>query len=249
MIRRTAALFAALLLVCAGRAFALSDVEFAQSLSPAFKAAADGRYKLAETKAKQALELLKDLREFAHQVRGGAESLRHEMLDRHYDDWVNTRLAPVLFEAKAADETVGKTYDLEKKNMGAALKAAQGGDYSQVDAAIARVHAFEAEHEASVKAIDGRVAAVRAAYEHHFGNARAALAAFEKLPLIQELLGAKPKLVKKIELTPASIRPLQWSIRLEKEVKDSNDPRFGRIPRSVTILDGANERSYPVSVR
>ena len=255
MTRRLALAAASLLLLCSARAFAfseasaVSDVQFSQALSPAFAIAADGQYKLVERKAKQALELLKDLREFSHQVKDGSDKLRHEMLDRHYEDWVNTKLSPVLFEARAANETLDKTYDLEKGNVGAALKTAKAGDYGPIEAAIARIQAFEAEHETGVKAVDGRVTAVRRAYERHYGNAQAALAAFTKVPLIAELLAANPKLVKKIELVPASVRPLQWSVRLEKQAKDSNDPRLARIPRSISIQDGANEVTYPVVVR
>ncbi|HXT02392.1 MAG TPA: hypothetical protein VN915_17090, partial [Elusimicrobiota bacterium] len=65
--------------------------------------------------------------------------------------------------------------------------------------------------------------------------------------LVQELLAAKPKLVKKIELVPASLRPIAWRIELTKQEKDSNDPRFGRLPRTISLPDGS--ASYPIVVR
>jgi hypothetical protein len=244
-----ALLAAVVVSLCCSQAFAMSDVEFSQSMSPAFRAMSDGRYKIAERKANQALDLLKDLKEFADQTKDRSDRLRKEMLDNHYEDWVNTELSASIFETKSLFETIKKTQELEHNNVKAGLSQAKAGDYGPVEAAIARIAAFEADYEGRVKAVDARVAAVRAKYEHHFGNAKTALAQFEKLPLLQELLSAKPQLVKKIELVPASVRPIRWSIRVEKKQKDGNDPRFGQIPRVMTIQDGADSVSYAVSVR
>jgi len=246
---RLSVLLAALAVLCAARVFAAGDVEFVQTLQPVMRAAADGRYKIAEKKANQALDLLKDLRRYADETADRADGLRKEMLGRHYDDMVNTRLMPDLFQAKSARETIGKTYDLERGNVKDALKAAKAGDFGPVEAATARVNAFEAERESAVKAVDARVAAVRAAYERHYGNALAALARFDGLPLVKELVAANPKLVKKTELVPASVRPLVWRVELIKEKKEYNDPRFGRLPKSIAIADGSETRVYAVIVR
>lgn len=239
-------LAAAVLLLSSGSAFAAADLEFSQALSPAFHMAADGRYKLVEKKAGQTMDLLKALRNYSEELKDRAEKLRKEMLGNHYDDMVNNQLLPNLFEAKAAYEAIDKTCDLEKKNVGAGLKSAKGGDYSGIDAALARIAAFEKDNEARVKAIDSKVAAVSSAYERDFGAAKSALAQFSALPLIKELLASKPRLVRKIELQPASIRPLQWRVEFVKEHRDYNDPRFSQIPRSVVIADGTE---YPVLIR
>jgi hypothetical protein len=225
-----------------------SDAEFSRSLAPVMAAAADGHYKLVEKRAKQTLDVLKTLRDYADQVKNGSESLRKEMLDRHYQDWVNTRLLPDLFEARSANETVHKTYDLEKGNVDADLKAAKNaGDFDSIEKDMARISGFEADYEGRVKALEAKVAAVRRAYERHYGDANAAFAQFNQNALVQELLAAKPKLVKKIELVPASLRPIQWRIELVKESKDSNDPRFGRLPRTVALPDGS--AAYAVVIR
>lgn len=237
------------LAVLASSAYATTDAEFGRSMSPVFHAAADGRYKIAERKAKQALDLLKDLRNYSGEVKDASDKLRDRMHDNHYDDWINTKLSPVLFETRSLNETIKKTYDLEKGNVSSGLSAAKAGDFGPVEAAIARINSFEADYEAREKAVEARVNGVRAEYEHHFGNANLALSQFSKLALIQELLGAKPQLVKKIELQPASVRPIRWSIVLEKKQRDSNDPRFGQIPRTMSIQDGAETVSYPVVVR
>jgi len=239
--------FAAVLLcVSSARAQGLTELEFAQALSPALHMAADGRYKLAEKKAKQTIDLLKSLRDYADELESRTDKLRKEMLGNHYDDMVNTQLLPNLFEAKATYETIKKTYGLEKDNVSAGLKAAKGGDYSGIDATVARIQAFEAENEPRVKSLDAKVVAVKAAYERDFGNANSALAQFNALPLIKELLASKPRLVGKIELQPASIRPLKWRIEFVKEHKKYNDPRYAQIPGSVTIADG---QTYAVVVR
>lgn len=246
MLKKSLNAAACVLLLSSVSAFAMTDAEFGVSLQPAFHMAVDGRYKLAEKKAKQTLDLLKDLRNYADELNGRADKLRKEMLGNHYDDMVNTELLPSIFDAKASYETIKTTYDLEKDNVGSGLKAAKAGDYSGIDATVARLSAFESDNEPRVKAIDAKVAGVNQAYGHHFGNAKNALAQFNALPLIAQLLAAKPKLVKKIELVPASLRPLQWSIRLQKQEKDSNDPRFSQVPRSVRNPDGGD---YPVVVR
>ncbi len=242
-------LSACLLCVAAANAFAASDADFARSLQPAFDMAADNRYKLIEKKAKQTLDVLKTLRDYADDVKKGSEKLRSEMLDNSYEDWVNTKLLPFIFEAKSADETLAKTYDLEKSNVNKDLKTAQGGDYGPIEQTLARVAAFEADYETRVKANDSKINGVRKAYEHHFGLARTALAQFLKLPLVQELLAAKPKLVDKIELVPASLRPLVWRIDFVKERGDYNDPRYGNIPKSVSIIDGLETATYQILIR
>lgn len=225
-----------------------SDAEFGRSLEPVFSAASDGHYKLVEKRAHQTLDVLKTLRDYADGVKKGSEKLRKEMLDHHYQDWVNTRLTAEIFEAKATNETVDQTYDLEKKNVDTDLKAAKNaGDYDSIEKDLARIAAFEADYEGRVKATEAKIAAVRRDYERHYGAANAALAQFTHDALVQELLAAKPKLVKKIELVPASLRPISWRIELTKEVKDSNDPRFGRLPRTVSLPDGSG--SYAVIVR
>jgi hypothetical protein len=225
-----------------------SDADFGRSLEPVMSAASDGHYKLVEKRANQTLDVLKTLRDYADQVKGGSEKLRKEMLDHHYQDWVNTRLTPEIFEAQATNETVHNTYDLEKKNVSNDLKTAKNaGDYDSIEKDLARIAAFEADYEGRVKAGEGKIGDVRRDYERHYGNANAALAQFTQSGLVQELLGAKPKLVKKIELVPASLRPIQWRIELVKETKDSNDPRFGHLPKTVALPDGS--ASYPVVVR
>lgn len=225
-----------------------SDAEFGRSLEPIMSAASDGHYKLVEKRANQTLDVLKTLHDYADQVKSGSEKLRKEMLDHHYQDWVNTRLTPEIFEAKAANETVDQTYDLEKKNVSADLKAAKNaGDFDSIEKDMARIAAFETDYEGRVKAVEAKISAVRRDYERHYGSATAALAQFNRDALVQELLGAKPKLVKKIELVPASLRPIQWRIELTKEVKNSNDPRFGRLPKTVSLPDGS--ASYPIVIR
>ena len=97
-------LAACLLCVSFARATAVpmtSDAEFGRSLEPIMSAASDGHYKLVEKRAKQTLDVLKTLRDYADQVKNGSEKLRKEMLDHHYQDWVNTRLTPEIFEAKS----------------------------------------------------------------------------------------------------------------------------------------------------
>ena len=69
-----------LCLLCASAANAATDAEFAQSLQPAFRAAADNRYKLTEKKAEQTLDVLKTLRGYASDVKKAGES-QQEMLD------------------------------------------------------------------------------------------------------------------------------------------------------------------------
>ena len=244
-------LAACLLCVSFARATAVpmtSDAEFGRSLEPIMSAASDGHYKLVEKRAKQTLDVLKTLRDYADQVKNGSEKLRKEMLDHHYQDWVNTRLTPEIFEAKSANETVHNTFDLEKKNVDTDLKGAKnGGDYDSIEKDMARIAAFETDYEGRVKAIEAKIADVRRDYERHYGNATAALAQFNQNALVQELLGAKPKLVKRIELVPASLRPIQWRIELTKQEKDSNDPRFGHLPKTVALPDGS--AAYPVVIR
>ena len=250
MFSKLLSLAAALLLVSAAGAAvpAASDADFARSLEPVFSAASDGHYKLVEKRAHQTLDVLKTLRDYADEVKKGSEKLRKEMLDRHYQDWVNTRLTAEIFEAKATNETVDQTYALEKKNVDADLKAAKNaGDYDSIEKDLARISAFEADYEGRVKATEAKIAAVRRDYERHYGNATSALAQFNQDALVQELLAAKPKLVKKIELVPASLRPIAWRIELTKQEKDSNDPRFGRLPRTISLPDGS--ASYPIVVR
>jgi|GEM_PF-6641910 len=229
--------------------FASTESQFASSAAPVFAAASDGRYKLTEKRANETLDILKTLRGYAGDVKDASEKLRKEMLGSRYDDMVNTQLMPALFDARATAETLDKTYDLEKGNVKDGLKAAKGGDYASIDAALSRIAAFEADYEARTKATEARVNEVRAAYGRDFGNAKNALAQFQKIALIQELLAAKPKLVKKIELQATSLRPLQWTVVLQKEQKDSNDPRLAQIPRTISVLDGASSISYPVVVR
>jgi hypothetical protein len=242
-------LAACLPLLTSVSAFAQSEAAFVEQLSAVTRVGDDGHYKLVEKRAKAALDVLKDLHGYTDDVKNGAENLRKEMHDNSYEDWINTKLMPVLFDARGAAEIVKKTHELEKKNVSDALNAAKGGEDGAIETTIARITSFEAENETREKAIDARVAAVRKDYEHDFGNARTALAEFAKVPLIQELLAAKPQLVKKIELQPASLRPLQWSVVLQKKVKDSNDPRFNKIPKTITILDGSDSIVYPVVVR
>ena len=236
-------------LLSSASAFAQSDASFTAQFEMVSRTADDGHYKLVERRAKAALDVLKDLHGYADQVKNAAEDLRKEMHDNSYEDWINTRLMPPLFDARGAAEIVKKTHELEKKNVSDALKAAKAGDYGAVETTIARITSFEADNETREKAIEARVAAVRSAYAHDFGNAQNALAQFNKLPLIQELLAAKPQLVKKIELAPVSMRPLQWSVVLQKKTKDSNDPRFDKIPKSISILDGSESIAYPIVVR
>ena len=225
-----------------------SDVEFGRSLEPIMAAASDGHYKLVEKRAKQTLDVLKTLRDYADEVKNGSEKLRKEMLDHHYQDWVNTRLTPEIFEAKSANETVHNTFDLEKKNVETDLKSAKNaGDYDSIEKDMARIAAFETDYEGRVKAIEAKITDVRRAYERHYGNATAALAQFNQDALVQELLAAKPKLVKRVELVPANLRPLQWCIELTKQEKDSNDPRFGRLPKSISLPDGS--ASYGIIIR
>src|SRR5882724_11854875 len=109
-----ALLAAAVLSVLCSQTYAMSEAEFGQSMAPAFHALADGRYKIAERKANQALALLKDLREYADQTKDRSDKLRSEMLDNHYEDWVNTELSASIFETKSLYETIKKTQDLEK---------------------------------------------------------------------------------------------------------------------------------------
>src|SRR5437773_758797 len=87
-------------------AFAAADMEWA--LKPSLDvsiALKDGRLKIVERKAGQALDLLKDLRNYSEKVSDASNDLRKEMLDNHYEDWVNTKLLPSHFEAKALYET------------------------------------------------------------------------------------------------------------------------------------------------
>jgi hypothetical protein len=249
MIRKTLTLAACLTLLTSVSAFAQSEAAFSEQLAAVTRVAGDGHYKLVERRAKAALDVLKTLHGYADDVKNGADDLRKEMHDNSYEDWINTRLMPPLFDARAADETVKKTHDLEKKNVENGLKAAKSGDFDAIEAAISRITSFETENETREKGIEARIAVVRKAYEHDLGNARNAYAQFSRLPLIQELLAAKPQLIKKIELAPASLRPLQWSIVVQKKTKDSNDPRFDRIPKSISILDGSESLAYPIFIR
>jgi hypothetical protein len=241
---------ACLLCVSFARATAVpmtSDADFGRSLDTIMSAASDGHYKLVEKQAKQTLDILKTLRDYADQVKGGSEKLRKEMLDHHYQDWVNTRLTPQIFEASSTNETVHNTLDLEKKNVDSDLKTAKNtGDFDSIDKDLARISSFEADYEGRVKAVEAKIGGVRHEYEQHYGNANAALAQFNQNALVQELLAAKPKLVKKIELVPANLRPLQWQIQLTKEQKDSNDPRFGHLPKTVSLPDGS--ASYSIVI-
>ena len=249
MTLKTATLAASLTLLSAVSAFAQADAAFTAALRTVSFAAADGHYKLVERRAKAALDGLKDLHGYADQINDGGEGLRKEMQESRYEDWINTRLLPALFDARSAAETVKKTYELEKKNVENALKAAKAGDFAAADAAIARIASFETDYESREKAVEARIAEVRKGYEHDFGNARTAFAQFDSLPLVQELLAAKPQLIKAIDLVPVSLRPLQWSVVVTKQLKDSNDPRFAALPKSIAIKDGAETLPYPVVVR
>ena len=249
MTLKNATLAVSLTLLSAVSAFAQSDAGFSAALRTVSLAAADGHYKLVERRAKSALEGLSSLHGYADQINAGGESLRAEMRVSRYEDWINPRLLPALFDARSAAETVKKTHELENKNVANALKAAKGGDFAAADAAIARITAFETDYEAREKAAEARIAGVRKGYEHDFTNARSAFAQFDALPLVQELLAARPQLIKAIDLVPVSLRPLQWSVVVTKQLKDSNDPRFAALPKSVSIKDGAETLPYPVVVR
>src|SRR5579859_5944328 len=91
---------AACLALLSPAALAQTDAQFVQSLQPLLKLSGDGRYKLAEKRAHQALDILKTLRDYANDVKDGSERLRKEMLGSKYEDWVNTRLSPLLFETR-----------------------------------------------------------------------------------------------------------------------------------------------------
>lgn len=212
-------------------------------------AAKDGHFRLTLRKAHQALDLVRDLRSYADQVSESSERLRQEMLDDHYEDWVNTKLLPLQYEARALKEIMKKAVELEKNNVEAALKQARGGDYGPIEGVLARIHKARQEYEARVKAVEAQVNSLRKEYSRHLGNARAALSQFSQLPIVQDLLNSKPKLVKKIELAPAAVRPLQWVVHLVKERKDYNDPRFAQIPRSIILQDGQETLTYPVVIR
>ena len=244
----TLLLSACLLCLPAANAATSSDDIFARSLQPAGMTA-ENRYKLMEKKAGQALDLLKILRDYSNDVRKGAVSLRDAMHDTYYEDWINTKLLPFIFESESAYELVDKTYSLEKDNVKLDLKTAKGGDYGPIEQTMARMAAFEKGFEARVKANEANVDGVRKQYEHHYGLAKTALAQFQKLPLVQELLSAKPALVKEIVLATASLRPLVWRLELIKLRADYNDPRYAQLPKSVSIPDGAETATYQVLIR
>ncbi len=230
-------------------AHAAADFAISPEFHVVMLAAKDARYKLTERKAGQALDLLKDLRNYAGETKDRGNKLKDDMRDNSYEDWVNTKLLPSLFQAKALEETLKKTYDLEKSHVSADLKTAKGGNYGPIDETIARINAFVADYEAQVKAVDGKIAAVKQAYDQHFGNAKRALAEFDKLPIVQELLAAKPALVKKTKLDAVKLRPIEWAVVLEKQKKEYNDPRFKQVPTSISILDGQETRTYSVIIR
>ena len=242
-------LSAGLLFLSAANAVAASDESFAQSLQPGFKMAGDNRYKLIEKKADHALELLKALRDYSNDVKKNAVSLRNKMHDTFYEDWINVKLLPVIFEAESARDLVDKTTSLEKDNVKAGLKAAKAGNFEPLELTITRMTAFETAYEAKVKAVDANVGVVRKEYEHHYGLANQALGQFRVIALVQELLAAKPALVKDIALAPASMRPLVWRIELIKMKSEYNDPRYNLLPKSISILDGAETVEYSVLVR
>ncbi len=241
---------AAVVSLLAPAAFAAADSDWAVEPSQVIAGTlSDGRYKIVERKSNQALDLLKELRNYSEKVSDASETLRKEMLSNHYEDWVNTKLLPSHFEAKSLKETIAKTYDLEKNNVKDSLKKAKAGDFSAADASVARVNAFEADYEAQVKANEAKIDAVRSLYNKDFGSAKAALAAFNNDALIKELLGAKPKLVKEVFLEAVNMRPIQWAVVLRKQQKDSNDPRFGHVPTTVSVDQDGAARSYKVIVR
>ena len=243
----TLLLSACLLCLSAANAVASSDEIFAQSLQPGMSA--ENRYKLMEKKAAHALDLLKILRDYSNDVKKGAVSLGDAMHDTYYEDWINTKLLPFIFESESAYELVDKTYSLEKDNVNLDLKTAKGGDYGPIEQTMARMAAFEKGFEARVKANEANVEGVRKQYEHHYGLAKTALAQFQKLPLVQELLSAKPSLVKDILLATASLRPLVWRLEFIKARSDYNDPRYGQLPKSISIPDGVGTATYQVLIR
>ena len=242
-------LSAGLLFLSAANAVAASDESFAQSLKPGFKMAGDNRYKLMEKKADHALELLKALREYSNDVKKGAVSLRNTMHDTFYEDWINVKLLPVIFEAESVRDLIDKTTSLEKDNVKAGLKAAKAGNFEPLELTIARTAAFQATYEAKVKAVDASVAVVRKEYAHHYGLANEALTQLRGLAIVRDILAAKPVLVKEIALAPASMRPLVWRIDVVKMKKEYNDPRYDQLPKSISILDGAETVTYQVLVR
>ncbi|MEK7388214.1 MAG: hypothetical protein AAB036_00800 [Elusimicrobiota bacterium] len=244
----TLLLSACLLCLSAANAVASSDEIFAQSLQPAGMVA-DNRYKLTEKKAAQALDLLKILRDYSNDVKKGAVSLGDAMHDTYYEDWINTKLLPFISEADSAYELVNKTYSLEKDHVNLDLKTAKGGDYAPIERTMARMAAFGKSFEARVKANEANVEGVRKQYEYHYGLAKTALAQFQKLPLVKELLSAKPPLVKEIVLATASMRPLVWRLEFIKLSADYNDPRYAQLPKSISIPDGAETATYQVLIR
>ena len=108
---------------------------------------------------------------------------------------MNTKLLPFLFEAKSANETLDKTYDLEKSNVGKGLKTAKAAT-TLPSSRRSRAGAFEADYEGRVKANEAKVVAVRKEYEHHFGLAKTALRPVPEASACAELLAAKPKLAR-----------------------------------------------------
>ena len=244
-----AKLLSACLMLSAVNAAAASDESFAQALKPGFVFAGDNSYKLVEKKDDQRLELHKALREYSNEVKKSANKLRDAMHDNFYEDWINTKLRPLIFEAESARDLIDKTVNLEKKNVILDLKAAKAGNYAPIELTITRMAAFEATYEAKVKAIDANVNVVRKEYAHHFGLANEALAQFKNIALVRELVAAKPVLVKDIALAPASMRPLVWRIELLKAKSEYNDPRYGQLPKSISILDGTETVTYQVIVR
>jgi|CXWL01.1.fsa_nt_gi hypothetical protein len=242
-------LSAGLLFLAAGNAVAASDETFALALTPGVEMAANNRYKLVEKKAEQRLELHKALRDYSNEVKKSATNLRNAMHDTYYEDWINTKLLPLIFEAEAARDLIDKTVSMERDNVKLDLKAAKAGNYDPIDVTMTRMAAFEAANEAKVKAIDANVAGVRKQYEHHYGLAKEALAQFNGIPLVRELLAANPVLVKHTKLAPASMRPLVWRIELIKEKKEYNDPRYGQLPKSISVLDGTETVTYQIIVR